>query len=59
MVGHWAQTKASTQQRCEWFDQSIGKNMEEVRYAALLDHQDRILVVASLFKEYKFTRGLS
>lgn len=54
----WLNSKANTQRNWKHFDDAIDPTSDEFAYAILLSKNDEILLVASLFAEYKLTRNL-
>lgn len=54
----WLCSKANTQNNWKHFDKAIDRNSDELAYAILLTKDNEIVLVASLFAEYKLTRNL-
>jgi hypothetical protein len=54
----WLNSKANTQRNWKHFDDAIHPASDELAYAILLNKDEEIVLVASLFAEYKLTRNL-
>ena len=57
-MGKWLHSRVDVNSRWSRFQQAIKGDSSELAYAFMRDAKGQIVLVASLYAEYKLTRGL-